>query len=101
MILNNTFKNQNSKDDSFDISVSINYKITIDDNIKKTNPNIIKATKQAIFDTDCYFAKLQHYNRYFKDNDIFIFNVKKTGENTWEVDFKEKKSGTKLLPVNG
>lgn len=100
MTVNNEFKNQNHTNDSFNISININYNIIVDNNIKGIDTNIIEATKQAIFYTDCYFAKLQHYNRYIKNNDVFIFNVKKISENSWEVDFKEKNQ-TKSYDTNG
>ncbi len=44
--------NQNTDTDSYDINVQINYRVTIDKNLKEINPNIIRATRQAIFDCD-------------------------------------------------
>lgn len=90
-----TSDNTNKNIDSFDISVNLKYNIHLDDKIKGTNPNIIKATRQAIFDSDCYFAKIRHYNGYSINNDVLIFDVKEMGTDEWEVDFYEKKSDEK------
>jgi len=87
-----TKENQNYNSDSFDINVSLKYTIHIDDKIKGTNPNIIKATRQAIFNADCDFAESNNYNGYTVNNDILIFNVIEKGTDIWEVDFYEKKS---------
>lgn len=87
-----TKENKTFNSDSFDINVSLKYNIHIDDKIKETDPNIIKATRQAIFNTACDFAESNNYNGYAINNDILIFNVIKKGNDTWEVDFYEKKS---------
>lgn len=88
-------ENNNSNSDSFDINVSLKYNIHLDDKVKGTNPNIIKATRQAIFGADCYRAKFEHYNGYSRNNDVLIFDVKETGTDEWEVDFYQKKSDEK------
>jgi hypothetical protein len=95
MASSDTTVSQDSNTDSFDVNVDLHYKITLDDKVKGTNPNIIKATRQAIFDTDYFFARLQHYNGYSVNNDVLIFDVKEIAQNcAWEVDFRIKKSGT-------
>lgn len=91
----NVSENTAEISDSFDINVSLKYNIHIDDKAKATDANIIKATRQAIFDTDCYFAKLRHYNGYSVNNDVLIFDVKEMGTDEWEVDFYQKKSDEK------
>lgn len=91
-IQNNISSNTTQNTNSFDINVNLKYNIHLDDKIKETDPNIIKATRQAIFDLDCYFARLNHYNVYSKNNDVLIFDVKQTGTDTWNVSFYEKKS---------
>ena len=73
----------------------LKYNIHIDHKLKATDSNNIKATRQAIFYTDCYFAKLQHYNGYSVNNDVLIFDVKEMGTDEWEVDFYQKKSDEK------
>lgn len=88
-------ENQSLNSDSFDINVSLKYKINIDDRIKGINTNIVKSTRQAIFDADCDFVKIQHYNGYAVNNDVLIFDVKEIEMDTWEVDFYEKKSDEK------
>jgi hypothetical protein len=93
--------NQKSNSDSFDVNVSLKYNINLDDKVKGTNPNIIKATRQAIFDEDCYCAKLEHYNGYSVNNDVLIFDVKEAGTDTWEVDFYEKKLDEKEYDTSG
>lgn len=92
---NSEIVSQDYNSNSFNINVSLNYNIVLDDKVKGVNSNIIRATRQAIFDTDCDFARLQHYNGYSKNNDVLIFDVKENGKDTWKVDFKEKKAGTK------
>ncbi|HEX9060163.1 MAG TPA: hypothetical protein VF941_08275 [Clostridia bacterium] len=79
---------------SYDVDVSIKYKIELEDKVKKTNPNIIKAAREAIFLTDCEFSKLQHYNGYKRQGFIDIFEVIEQGKNSWEVRYrlKEKES---------
>ena len=94
-IQSNTQTEKNHTSNSFDVNVSIKYNIQLDDKVKDVNPNIIKATRQAMFDVDCYFARLQHYNDYTINNDVLIFYVKDKGTDTWEVDFYEKKSEDK------
>jgi len=94
-IQSNTQTEKNQTSNSFDVNVSIKYNIHLDDKVKDANPNIIKATRQAMFDADCDFARLQHYNGYSVNNDVLIFDVKEKGTDTWEVDFYEKKSEDK------
>ncbi len=82
--------NQKTDTDSFDINVQINYRVTIDKNIKEINPNIVRATRQAVFDYECSNAKFSHYNGFIINHDICIFEVNETGKNTWQVKFWEK-----------
>lgn len=82
--------NRNTDTDSFDINVQINYRVSLDKKIKEINPNIIRATRQAIFDYDCSNAKFSHYNGFIINNDICIFEVNETSKNTWQVKFWEK-----------
>lgn len=79
---------------SYDVDVSIKYKVELEDKVKNTNPNIIKAAREAIFLTDCEFSKLQHYNGYRRQGFIDIFEVIEDGNNSWEVRYrvKEKES---------
>ncbi|OPX45061.1 hypothetical protein CLHUN_12930 [Ruminiclostridium hungatei] len=93
--------NQNTGTDSFDINVQINYRVTIDKNIKEINPNIIRATRQAIFDYDCSNAKFSHYNGVIINNDICVFEVNETGKNTWQVKFWEKPQNSDLYNKDG
>lgn len=80
----------NADNTSFDINVSIKYKVEVDEKLKGINPNIIKATRQAIFDYDSSNAKFFHYKRFNMDNQILIFDIKERGKDTWEVGYKEK-----------
>lgn len=93
--------NQNTDTDSYDINVQINYKVTIDKNLKEIDPNIIRATRQAIFDCDCSNAKFSHYKGFIINNDICIFEVNETGKNTWQVKFWEKTQNTDLYDKDG
>jgi hypothetical protein len=100
-IQSNTQTEKNQTLNSFDVNVSIKYNIHLDDKVKDVNPNIIKATRQAMFDADCYCAKLEHYNGYSVNNDVLIFDVKEAGTDTWEVDFYEKKLDEKEYDTSG
>ncbi|NFG42557.1 hypothetical protein FC789_15605 [Clostridium botulinum] len=86
-------KNQNSN--LFDVDVSIKYNIHLDDKVKDVNPNIIRATRQAMFDTDCYSARINHYNGLNINTDVLIFDVKETGTDSWKVCFHLKNSDEK------
>lgn len=82
--------NLTNDSDSFDVNVSIHIKVTLDDKVKGVDPNIIRATRQALFDWDCEAAKLRHYNGYSTNHYIYIFDVIEKGNDTWEVRFREK-----------
>lgn len=62
---------------------------------KDVNPNIIRATRQAMFDTDCYSARINHYNGLNINTDVLIFDVKETGTDSWKVCFHLKNSDEK------
>jgi len=94
-------KNNNSNSSLVNINVSLKFNIYIADEVKEKNPNIIKATRQAIFDAACYSAKLNHYDGYSVNNDVLIFDVKEAGTDTWKVDFYEKKSNEKEYDTIG
>lgn len=93
--------NQATAEDSYDINIKISYKVTLDEKIKEINPNIIRATRQAIFDNDCSNAKFFHYNGYVIDNDIYIFEVNETGKYTWQVKFWEKLKNSETYNKSG
>jgi hypothetical protein len=78
--------------DTYDISININYTVSLDDKVKDVNQNIIKATRHAVVDNDMYFATLYHYTDYSINDDILIYDVKETGTDNWEVDFWRKDS---------
>ncbi|MDP4182820.1 MAG: hypothetical protein Q8942_17260 [Bacillota bacterium] len=84
--------NDDTEISSFDVNVNIKYNVILDKAVKGTNPNIIRATRQAIFDYDCNNSKFVHYN-YSADYEVYIFKVIQTGEKTWEVRFREKPNG--------
>lgn len=92
---------QDISSDSFDIHVNISYQITLDDKVKAVNPNIIKATRQAIFDYDCNDAKFYHYNGFSINNDVYIFEVNQTSIRTWEVKFWVKPQNSNSYNKNG
>lgn len=100
-IQSNTQTEKNETSNLFDVNVSIKYNIHLDDKVKDVNPNIIKATRQAMFSADCDFARLQHYNGYSVNNDVLIFDVKETGTDTWMVSFYGKKSDETDYDKNG
>ncbi len=87
--------------ESFDIKVGINYKITLDDKVKAVDTNIIKAARQEIFDYASYNAKFSHYNGYIINNDVYIFEVAETGKYTWEVRFWEKQQDSDYYNKDG
>lgn len=74
----------------FDVNVSIVYRITLDDKVKDTDPNIIRAARQAMFDFDSNNAHHAHYRGYSVNYDFEIFEVDKQASDTWEVRFWEK-----------
>jgi FOG: Glucan-binding domain (YG repeat) len=88
-------------ENSFNVDVSIKYNVYLDDKVKGTDANIIRAARKALFDNNCYFAKYQHYNGYSVNADILIFNVKETGTDEWEVDFYSKGIEEKEYDKNG
>ncbi len=70
--------NENPNEDTFDVNVGIYFSITLDDKVKGVDYNIIKATRQAMFDYYCYNAKFSHYDGYSVTGDVVIMDVKKT-----------------------
>lgn len=96
----NKTMNQQSNIQSFDVNVSINYKISITPNLKGVNPNIIKAARQGLFDWDCDNAKYFHYNGYSKNEEILIFDVVKINDISWGVHFWVKEKGEKDFSRN-
>ena len=78
--------------DTYDINVAINYIVILDDNVKDMNPNVIKAVRHAIIDNDVFFAMFNHYIDFSINMDIYIYDIKETGTDKWEVDFGEKGS---------
>ena len=88
-------ENNSSNSDSFDVNVNLKYNIYLGDKVKGTDTNIIKATRQAIFSSDCYYAKFKHYNGYSVNDDVLIFDVKEEGTDSWEVDYRVKKADEK------
>ena len=87
--------------DLFDVNVSINVKVTLDDKVKGVKPNIIRATRQALFDRDCDLAKFSHYNGYSRNYYINIFDVIDKGNDTWEVRFREKEKESDFYDYRG
>ena len=81
---------QNANTDKLNIDVGVYFSITIDDKVKGVDPNIIRATRQAMFDYYCNNAKLSQYDGYLIRGDVVIMDVKKTKKDTWEVDFVPK-----------
>lgn len=90
----------NINKNSYNIDVRIHYSITLDDKVKSVNPNIIKATRQAIFNYDSNNAKFSHY-KYSRNHDIYIFKVNKIGSNTWIVRYWEKQHSIHKYNKNG
>lgn len=74
---------------SFDVNVSIRYKIILDKKVEKADPNIIRAARQAMFDYDANNARLSHYNGYSVYYDILVLDVIDKGKNAWEVRYRD------------
>lgn len=89
-ILDNDKTSNDDSLDTYDINVDINYKVILDDDVKDVNPNIIKAVRHAVIDNNVFFAMLKHYIDYSINMDIYIYDVKETGKDNWEVDFWTK-----------
>jgi hypothetical protein len=83
----------------FDINVSIKFHIILADKVRGVNPDIIKASRQAIYDYYCSEAKFSHYNGFSVDNDMLIFDIKEIKNNTWGVYFHEKSKEDKTYPM--
>jgi hypothetical protein len=89
-VIENQSKAPNSLDISntlFDINISINVSVKLDDSVKDVNPNIIKAARTAVFNFHCDRAKLVHYNGYVVKEQMNIFEVKEIGKDSWEVKY--------------
>lgn len=56
---NNEANDNNSDIDTYDVNVSISYRIILADKVKGVNPNIIKAARQGLYDYDCNNAKIR------------------------------------------
>jgi hypothetical protein len=82
----------------YDVSVSIQYFITLDDKVKDTDPNIIRAARQGMFDYDANNAHHAHYAGYSVSYDIDIFKVDQKDAGTWDVRFHEKQTGDAGYP---
>lgn len=79
---------ENIDDTSFDVSVDINIKVSVDSSIKDINTNIIKAARTAVFDYHCTRAKQSQYDEYDVNEQMIIFEINKKGEKTWEVKYR-------------
>jgi hypothetical protein len=89
------------KSDSYDINVTINCKIALDDKVKGVNPNIIRATRQALFNYDCNNAMFWHYNGFTRNYYILIFDVKEISKDTWAVKFHQKQNKSDKYDTDG
>ena len=89
------------KSHSYDINVSINCKIALDDKVKGVNPNIIRATRQALFNYDCNNAMFWHYNGFSRNYYILIFDVKEISKDTWAVKFHQKQNKSDKYDKDG
>jgi len=85
----NKSSTKTSSESSFNVDVSITYRVFLDDKVKNVDPNIIKAARTGIFNSDCDFAKFVHYNGYFKNLDILIYDVIGS-DSDWEVHYRVK-----------
>lgn len=84
----------------YDVSVSISYQITLADGVKNTDPNIIRAARQGMYDWDSAAARLFHY-QYAMSHDVLIFEVDQKDANTWRVLFHEKEPNEAAYPTDG
>lgn len=73
----------------FDIDFAFQLFVTVDDNLKDVNPDIIKATRAAILKQNFSQARFSHYNQKQKEH-INIFEVIKDGANAWDVRYRTK-----------
>ena len=79
---------QDTNSTSFDINVSINVSVILADNLRNINPSIIKAARTALFNFYCDRAKFVHYNGFSINEQMNIFEVNESGENSWEVKYR-------------
>ena len=89
-VIENQSKASNSSDistTSFDVNVSINISVKLDDSVMDVNPNVIKAARAAVFNFHCDRAKLVHYDGYVITEQMNIYEVKEIGKDSWEVKY--------------
>lgn len=82
----------------FDINVSIKFHIILANKVRWVNPNIIRASRQAIYDYYSSEAKFCHFNGFYINNDMLIFDIKEIKDNTWGVYFHVKAKEDKNYP---
>jgi hypothetical protein len=95
---NNINTKQSTEKVNFNINVSIKCKINIETTLIGVNGNIIRATRQAIYDNYCDLKKINNLNGYSINDDVQIFRIIPYGNpNTtkyWNVYFKSKKASS-------
>ncbi len=79
-------------------NLKISYNITFTNKISGVNSDIINAATQGMFD---YESKEYHSDKNKINDYVLIMNVKKTGWDTWEVDFVSKEKETDAYPTIG
>jgi hypothetical protein len=85
---------------TFDVSVQINIKVILNEKVKDTNPNIVRAARQALFTMYCDRAKFSHYNNYNINDTMKISEVIAKGNAEWEVRFNETENSYSFVTVN-
>lgn len=73
----------------YDVNVSVQINITLEDKVKNTDPNIIKAARTALLNYYIGIGKYPHYKFSIKDQ-VDIFDVIKYGDRSWEVRYRLK-----------
>lgn len=73
----------------YDVNVSIQINITLEDKVKNTDPNIIKAARTALVNYYIGIGKYSHYKFSIKEP-VDIFDVIKYGDRAWEVRYRLK-----------
>jgi len=87
----NKSSTKTSSESDFNVDVSIKYRIFLDEKVKNVDPNIIKAARTGIFNSDCDFAKFAHYSGYNTNLDILIYDVKELRKDSdWQVYYRAK-----------
>lgn len=74
----------------YDVNVSIKLNVSLGNNVKKFDSNIIRAARTAIFQFESGNSARRSHYKYNLSGCIDIFEIFQRGSNTWEVQYRFK-----------